>query len=114
MLSIGGRLRRVDGELVMRAYTPTSSDDDMGYFDLVIKARACARAHPVHPCCSCGFSRTCLVVLQRLPHAFSVGGCVGRDVGASYIGRHLTRRALRVAHRCTGAMSTRGSRTAAS
>ena len=29
--------RRVDGELVMRAYTPTSSDDDLGYFDLVIK-----------------------------------------------------------------------------
>lgn len=28
---------RVDGELVMRAYTPTSSDDDMGHFDLVIK-----------------------------------------------------------------------------
>lgn len=22
---------------MMRAYTPTSSDDDMGYFDLVIK-----------------------------------------------------------------------------
>ena len=37
---MGGLLRRVDGELVMRAYTPTSSDDDMGYFDLVIKARA--------------------------------------------------------------------------
>ncbi|KAK9825864.1 hypothetical protein WJX81_005959 [Elliptochloris bilobata] len=28
---------KVNGELVMRAYTPTSSDDDMGYFDLVIK-----------------------------------------------------------------------------
>lgn len=28
---------RVDGETVMRAYTPTSSDDDLGYFDLVIK-----------------------------------------------------------------------------
>ncbi|QDZ18659.1 nitrate reductase [Chloropicon primus] len=28
---------RVDGKLVMRAYTPTSSDDDVGYFDLVIK-----------------------------------------------------------------------------
>jgi hypothetical protein len=34
----GGNLeRRIDGELCMRAYTPTSSDDDMGYFDLVIK-----------------------------------------------------------------------------
>lgn len=41
-LGIRALLRRVDGELVMRAYTPTSSDDDMGYFDLVIKARACA------------------------------------------------------------------------
>ena len=27
------------GELVMRAYTPTSSDDELGHFDLVIKAR---------------------------------------------------------------------------
>ncbi|BDA47084.1 Nitrate reductase [NADH] [Coccomyxa sp. Obi] len=27
----------VNGELVMRAYTPTSSDDELGYFDLVIK-----------------------------------------------------------------------------
>jgi nitrate reductase (NAD(P)H) len=27
----------VGGELVMRAYTPTSSDDELGYFDLVIK-----------------------------------------------------------------------------
>ena len=25
------------GELVMRAYTPTSCDDDVGYFDLVVK-----------------------------------------------------------------------------
>ena len=25
------------GELVMRAYTPTTSDDDLGYFDLVVK-----------------------------------------------------------------------------
>ena len=33
------RGRRVDGELVMRAYTPTSSDDDTGFFDLVIKVR---------------------------------------------------------------------------
>lgn len=25
------------GEMVMRAYTPTSCDDDVGYFDLVVK-----------------------------------------------------------------------------
>ena len=25
------------GELVMRAYTPTSSDDDLGHFDLIVK-----------------------------------------------------------------------------
>jgi len=31
--------RRVNDELVMRAYTPTSSDDELGYFDLVIKVR---------------------------------------------------------------------------
>lgn len=32
-----GMCRSVNGELVMRAYTPTSSDDELGYFDLVIK-----------------------------------------------------------------------------
>jgi cytochrome-b5 reductase len=28
---------RINGELVVRPYTPVSSDDDKGYFDLVIK-----------------------------------------------------------------------------
>ena len=27
----------MDGELVMRAYTPSSSDDQLGYFELVVK-----------------------------------------------------------------------------
>ena len=28
---------RINGELVVRPYTPTSSDEDKGYFDLVLK-----------------------------------------------------------------------------
>ena len=28
---------KINGKLVMRAYTPTSSDHDLGHFDLVIK-----------------------------------------------------------------------------
>ena len=28
---------RIDGQLVIRPYTPVSSDDDKGYMDLVIK-----------------------------------------------------------------------------
>jgi cytochrome-b5 reductase len=28
---------KINGELVVRPYTPTSSDDDKGYFDLVLK-----------------------------------------------------------------------------
>jgi len=28
---------RINGELVARAYTPVSSDNDVGYMDLVIK-----------------------------------------------------------------------------
>ena len=28
---------RADGQTVVRAYTPTSSDEDLGFFDLVIK-----------------------------------------------------------------------------
>ncbi len=33
---------RINGELVIRPYTPVSSDDDQGFMDLVIKVR---RAH---------------------------------------------------------------------
>ena len=29
----------IDGSLVVRPYTPVSSNDDVGYFDLVIKVR---------------------------------------------------------------------------
>ena len=29
---------RIDGQLVIRPYTPVSSDDEKGYMDLVIKA----------------------------------------------------------------------------
>lgn len=30
----------IDGKQVMRSYTPTSSDDDKGHFDLLIKVRS--------------------------------------------------------------------------
>lgn len=30
---------KINNELVSRAYTPVSSDDDVGYVDLVIKVR---------------------------------------------------------------------------
>jgi Oxidoreductase FAD-binding domain len=33
----------VNGELVVRAYSPVSSDDDVGYFELVIKVRRLLR-----------------------------------------------------------------------
>ncbi|KAK9807828.1 hypothetical protein WJX72_010494 [[Myrmecia] bisecta] len=39
---------KVNDELVMRAYTPTSSDDDLGYFDLVVKIYW-ANEHPRFP-----------------------------------------------------------------
>lgn len=32
----------------MRAYTPTSSDDDLGHFDLVVKVYF-ANQHPTYP-----------------------------------------------------------------
>jgi hypothetical protein len=41
-------LGRVDGELVMRAYTPSSSDDQLGYFELVVKIYF-ANQHPRFP-----------------------------------------------------------------
>jgi NAD(P)H-flavin reductase len=31
---------RIDGNLVIRPYTPVSSDDDKGFVDLVIKVRS--------------------------------------------------------------------------
>ena len=31
---------RIDGNLVIRPYTPVSSDDDLGYMDLVVKVGA--------------------------------------------------------------------------
>jgi hypothetical protein len=36
------------GEAIMRAYTPTSSDEDLGYFDLVVKVYF-ANEHPSFP-----------------------------------------------------------------
>lgn len=38
----------IDGKLVMRAYTPVSSDDERGYFDLVIKVYF-KNVHPAFP-----------------------------------------------------------------
>jgi nitrate reductase (NAD(P)H) len=38
----------INGETVMRAYTPTSSDDDLGHFDLVVKVYR-ANEHPRFP-----------------------------------------------------------------
>lgn len=37
---------QIEGKLVMRAYTPTSSDFDVGYFDLVIKVYPPTEAFP--------------------------------------------------------------------
>lgn len=30
---------RIKGELVIRPYTPVTSDDEFGYFDLIIKVQ---------------------------------------------------------------------------
>lgn len=39
---------KIDGKLVVRPYTPTSSDDEVGYFDLVIKVYF-KNVHPRFP-----------------------------------------------------------------
>jgi len=39
---------RIDGKLVIRAYTPTSSNDDLGYFELVIRVYF-KNVHPKFP-----------------------------------------------------------------
>lgn len=39
---------RINGELIVRPYTPTTSDDEKGYFDLVLKVYK-AGVHPKFP-----------------------------------------------------------------
>jgi cytochrome-b5 reductase len=34
----------IDGKTITRSYTPTSSDDDLGHFDLLIKVSRRSRA----------------------------------------------------------------------
>ena len=36
----------INGKDIMRSYTPTSSDDDLGHFDLLVKVRQRASTHP--------------------------------------------------------------------
>ena len=36
----------INGKDIMRSYTPTSSDDDLGHFDLLIKVRATSQFRP--------------------------------------------------------------------
>ena len=40
---------RINNELVIRPYTPVTSDDELGYFDLVIKV-SCRDNHSHHVC----------------------------------------------------------------
>ena len=50
----------------MRAYTPTSSDDDLGYFDLVIKVYY-SNEHPQFPLVGAG-AFSVIVVESREAH----------------------------------------------
>lgn len=38
---------RIDGSLVVRPYTPVSSDDDKGYVDLVVKVCMACPSNPI-------------------------------------------------------------------
>ena len=37
----------INGKDIMRSYTPTSSDDDLGHFDLLVKVRQRASTDPL-------------------------------------------------------------------
>jgi cytochrome-b5 reductase len=41
---------RIDGELVKRSYTPTTSDDNQGYFDLIVKNDSNGRSLSIFFC----------------------------------------------------------------
>lgn len=73
-------LCRVNGELVMRAYTPTSSDKERGYFDLVIKVYK-PNEHPDFPA---GGKLTPHLDSLQLGDSIEVKGPVGHF---SYLGR---------------------------
>lgn len=47
---------RIDGSLIIRPYTPVTSDDDKGYMDLVIKVRK--GSLPVEPSIHTSFIKT--------------------------------------------------------
>lgn len=42
-------LAKIDGVLVVRAYTPVSSDDDRGFVDLIIKVSGAPCVQLPHP-----------------------------------------------------------------
>ena len=50
---------KINGELVKRPYTPTTSDDNQGYFDLVIK---------VYPNGKCLVRRCSLICISQMSH----------------------------------------------
>ena len=54
------------GEMVMRAYTPTSCDDDVGYFDLVVKVYF-ANNNPAFPLVSSPLKQTPPLHTASLP-----------------------------------------------
>lgn len=44
---------RIDGSLIVRPYTPVSSDDDKGFVDLVVKAMFTPLHKLISTSCSC-------------------------------------------------------------
>ena len=68
---------RVDGSLVIRPYTPVSSDDDKGYVDLVIKV-VCVCV------CECACEYACLCVYKF------VCVCVCMDVQSVFVHEYMS------------------------
>jgi hypothetical protein len=69
------------GEMVMRAYTPTSSDDDLGHFDLVVKVYFSNQHKDFPEVCVCVFARPLLRhhlhtgPKERVPPPHRAGAC---------------------------------------
>lgn len=38
-------MAEINGKEISRSYTPTSSDEDLGHFDLLVKVRLLLKAH---------------------------------------------------------------------
>ena len=69
----------IDGDLVVRPYTPVTSDDEQGYFELVIKVSVCACYEQIPVLSVCLYVRDSVceqhsIAIDTYMYSMGVGG----------------------------------------